>query len=45
MSRYVRPRLSGVSIFFSFALATQGTTPLTDRIGFMRDAGGLVAVR
>lgn len=38
MSRYLRPRLPGVPIFFTVALAQQGGRVLVDQVEVLRDA-------
>lgn len=38
MSRYLRPRLPGMPIFFTVALAQRGGTLLVDHVGLLRGA-------
>ena len=38
MSRYLRPRLPGVPVFFTVALARRGGRLLVDHIGLLREA-------
>ncbi|MEL6800647.1 MAG: transposase [Pseudomonadota bacterium] len=38
MSRYIRPRIEGATVFFTVALAVRGGTALVDHVGALRAA-------